>query len=447
VAAPVERMPALDGLRVVAMLLISVHHAWFFQGLPALDHGVLRDVVASAWLATESFFVVSGFVLYLPIVRAGGDMGKVSHFYARRLVRVYPLYLVVLVLLTVFGTSLTFAHVDRPPTAAGWELFGTNATLSYLPVHGLVYGGMGVNAAVWTLSVEVVFYLLLPAVTRLFLRRPWTCLLVSVVVSRLYVSFATRVDHFFPPSAAWKVPIERWHAVAQFPTYLANFAAGMALAVLVVRRRDHPLMRWARQHPAWTTVLGGIVMVVPALKAIHIKADGHDPGYIIFASGGGSIFGLTIVVLGLAYAGRGTRAVMGNRVMAYLGTELSYAYYLVHIPLMELLIVRFHVPQDRTLGSMLLLLSVIPVALLLAYPLHRWVELPPRKALSRRLAGGARRRWLPPVRLPVPATGLAHHRPAHAPSFVPSFAPGPLRAPAPVLATSFSSGWHNRWWD
>jgi len=56
-------VPALDGLRGLAALLVAAYHAWLLSGEAPLGGGPLRDALSSGHFAVSFFFVLSGFVL------------------------------------------------------------------------------------------------------------------------------------------------------------------------------------------------------------------------------------------------------------------------------------------------------------------------------------------------------------------------------------------------
>lgn len=94
---PAPHVPILDSFRGVAEVGILLYHCWLLSGEPALGGGPVRDVLSAGWLAVTLFFVLSGFVLFLPVARRGGVFGPVAPYARRRLARVAPAYHAVLV--------------------------------------------------------------------------------------------------------------------------------------------------------------------------------------------------------------------------------------------------------------------------------------------------------------------------------------------------------------
>ena len=82
VRVPVH-VPAVDGFRGIAALLVLIFHCWTMTD-PPLDTGPVRAFVASAGLGVDFFFVISGFVLFLPVVLRAGVFGSVRSYAVRR---------------------------------------------------------------------------------------------------------------------------------------------------------------------------------------------------------------------------------------------------------------------------------------------------------------------------------------------------------------------------
>jgi peptidoglycan/LPS O-acetylase OafA/YrhL len=170
---PGERphVPALDGLRGVAILLVLLHH--FASGMTG--HGpVYRLFTAAAgagWVGVDLFFVLSGFLItgILVDARDRGSPHYFRNFYARRFLRIFPLYYGTLALLLLpLARPLHARGVGAGDELISWVLgkdigrdqvwhwlYATNVLLtvrrSWLPLGNF-----------WTLAVEEHFYLLWP---------------------------------------------------------------------------------------------------------------------------------------------------------------------------------------------------------------------------------------------------------------------------------------------
>lgn len=403
-------LPGLAPLRGFAALAVALFHVSNAAGRARLDGGPVRDLAQAGYVGVDVFFVLSGLVLYLPVCRAGGDLGSLRRFWVRRVARVYPLYVLVLVAAVLLHDQLTTFDTPLPPSAAGWRLLLAHLTFTAQPVYGFFpwLTGLGVATVVWTLAVEAGFYLLLPLVARPFWRQPVAWLVGAVVVSRAWVGFGTHLERLHPggiadPSSPFGVAQAQTHWTMQLPTYLAHFATGMALAVLLVRSEGTALGTWLRRRA------GTIALVGLGLLLWWMRGDGRRTFLVQDAQWDHQVAtwrvvpAMGLLVLGLAAAAGRLHRVLAAAPLQWLG-ETSYAFYLVHYPLIAVVQMRLHVPADGSTRSGLTLLLALPLAMALAGVLHRVYEVPARSVVRRALSPAAGRAPPTPApRAPAPS--------------------------------------------
>src|SRR5919108_4947140 len=168
-------VPALDGFRGLAVLWIVVGHCWNEVGRPPLDRGVGLNVLTSSYAGLDLLFIVSGFVLFPPAALNNGSLGDLPSYFRRRFARIVPAYWVAIILVILFNPLLTTANVPLP----GTSMAGNSALLIHLSfLHEEVYGGsirngFGADGVIWTLSIEMIFYVTLPLVAAWWYRRPF----------------------------------------------------------------------------------------------------------------------------------------------------------------------------------------------------------------------------------------------------------------------------------
>jgi peptidoglycan/LPS O-acetylase OafA/YrhL len=174
-------MPQLDSLRFLAVLGVLVAHYWDSRLLGDLDW---------AHIGVSLFFVLSGFLItgiLLDCRRMADDSSQspmyfVRQFYARRFLRIFPIYYLVIVILI---------WRNIPPAREIWLWMVTYTTNIYITMHNTWVGSMG---HFWTLAVEEQFYLVWPWVV-LFLPRKW---LLPTILFIIPLSSAYKFYAYFP---------------------------------------------------------------------------------------------------------------------------------------------------------------------------------------------------------------------------------------------------------
>jgi len=163
-----SRVSALTGLRAVAALLVVGTHAAFATG--KLTHGYVGAIYARLEVGVAIFFVLTGFLLFRPWVRAaaGGSAEPDLRRYARhRIRRIVPGYTVTV--LVVFALYTVFTPGPNP----GQSWYGLLRYLTFTQIYTddylitLLHTGL---SQMWSLAVEVSFYAVLPGLAYLLLR-------------------------------------------------------------------------------------------------------------------------------------------------------------------------------------------------------------------------------------------------------------------------------------
>lgn len=161
---------SLDGLRCVSILAVIWHHS----------HGTLQvgRIGTRGFLGVDMFFVLSGFLIVTLLLRERERNGKISlkSFYARRTLRIMPLYYAV-----VLGSTALFLGL-RPGGATAQSLRESLPYLLTYTTNWVVVGG--ILDITWSLAAEEQFYLLWPPVQK-YVRRPLIVLSVLILFSQL----------------------------------------------------------------------------------------------------------------------------------------------------------------------------------------------------------------------------------------------------------------------
>jgi peptidoglycan/LPS O-acetylase OafA/YrhL len=324
-----ERFPLFDGLRAIAALSVLVYHAAFFAAARS-PNPTVTQYTGHLDVGVAIFFLISGFLLYRPFVRAHlrDQRAPATLAYGwRRFLRIVPAYWVAL---TVVALWLPLPYVFHGSNIPIYYGFGQ------IYIFGDAIGGIG---QAWTLCVEVTFYAFLPvwawAMRRVARDRRstlWvelTGLAVLFVVSTLYKVWA--LYHVAPSNLASP------RFLMPLPNFFDQFAVGMAIAVASVWYEDRPLprpLRWVRRWPAacWGVALLAL-WIVSTRIGFHgdvFQAQtrkmflGRHELYTVIA---------TALLLPVVFAVPGESIVarlLGSRVLRYLGL-VSYGIYLYHL--------------------------------------------------------------------------------------------------------------------
>ncbi|HEY2628535.1 MAG TPA: acyltransferase [Usitatibacter sp.] len=338
VRAEVGRIAGVEGFRGVAVLWVILFHCFVLRPddpwIRAIAASPLEPFVANGYLGVDLFFIISGFLLAMPWfvhANAGREPPSLAGFYARRFWRIVPAYYVQLAFLFLVVLPLvrgaTFWRSDL------W-VYLYNATAHALFLHNttpLTSGSMGINGALWTLAVEVQFYLLLPILMPLFVRWPKAMLAVALALAQ-YWRLASRdgLDWLVNEELAfgriwnWQEGVVRYLIEHQLPSYFAHFALGIVMGRTWLRARTHP-------SPAWAVDGIGVAGVVLLYCALAVNGA-------MLGSGSWALPPLALGAMLYWAAARGgplVASLLGRGPLAFTG-RISYSAYLYHLPLLIL---------------------------------------------------------------------------------------------------------------
>jgi peptidoglycan/LPS O-acetylase OafA/YrhL len=181
-------------IRLILATLVVFGH---FKVLPGLEHEAV-GIYGYADFAVAAFFVVSGYLVYGSFVNSPEiSLQKMSSFYVKRFFRIYPLYAFMILAQTVFmvwvlGDSVRFADVIK--------YLGSNLIFANFisPDIGRVLSGMhnnAINPSLWTLKIEVMFYLAVPFLWWLINRYGVKILMVTYVLSTIFAAVTLYYGH------------------------------------------------------------------------------------------------------------------------------------------------------------------------------------------------------------------------------------------------------------
>lgn len=289
------RIAGLDGLRAISVLAVVWHHSHApIPGLPISGNG---------FLGVDVFFVLSGFLISMLLLQERHATGAISlrNFYARRTLRIFPLYYAVIV---VLGCYLLWKG-----SAEGREQFLEGLPFLATYTSNWVHVG-GPMAITWSLSTEEQFYLLWPPLLALLGRR-------SVVLLLFLLGVSEAVN--FGLADAWLARVGMPYESREIlQCTFTPIILGVMLAFLL---EDSANRATLRRICAWPVLM----LIIAALLLVANTADLRGAPRLAFHI-------LTAVLLGgiaVRQESPVTRA-LEWRPLAYIGV-ISYGIYLLHM--------------------------------------------------------------------------------------------------------------------
>jgi peptidoglycan/LPS O-acetylase OafA/YrhL len=178
-----RHIPALDGLRGIAIIsVILVHANLFFGGQfgAGPNSRLLAVTFGAGWVGVDLFFVLSGFLITGILCDAKGSRGFLRNFWARRALRILPLYFGYLAFIIATRAAKPISNLDLLSLVGYYYNFWF-ALVTQKPV--------GSAHHFWSLAVEEHFYLVWPFLVMLFAKRD----LLRICVAGFAVSFILRL--------------------------------------------------------------------------------------------------------------------------------------------------------------------------------------------------------------------------------------------------------------
>lgn len=273
------RIPEVDGLRGVAILLVLFFH--YVTGIGAPRYPLWSLVTVSThlfWSGVDLFFVLSGFLISGILLDSRRSPAYFTTFYMRRIHRIFPLYFV---WLGLFYCGL-FLKCD---TALGTHLFNGTVPLWMYPLFLQNNAPLWFNseaslwmAMSWSLAVEEQFYILLPSIIRFVSKTSlaWLCGAV-ICLCPLYRSFLVETTPHINPG---------------WPFATLSRLDGLAMGILIALLVRHP--------PGWYQFIrhhGTVRVAAITLFAGLIVLTYFTPGQLAMAAYGFTLIAIFYAVL------------------------------------------------------------------------------------------------------------------------------------------------------
>ncbi len=334
VVAQAGHVPVLDGVRGVAIGLVLANHLTAFGGPHAIDQW-WNYLAWWGWIGVDLFFVLSGYLITGILLDARDKPGFFKNFYARRALRIFPLYYAILI-----GSAFILPSLLPPDKAARFGSLGDEIVFYFLYLQNFTIANAGATRhgildVTWSLAIEEQFYLVWPSVVFLVSRRALTRVCVGLfafaLVARLYLIHAGTFTAF--------------GVYVLTPCRLDALAVG---AFLAIQQRENPRFgAWARAGRSTFLLAGGAALAIVVIELLVGAVDGWAPGFgpVSLRAGftlNAVAFGGLLVWVVLSRAESLLARLFSSRPLTFLG-KYSYGLYLVHLPIRALI-------RDRVYG-------------------------------------------------------------------------------------------------
>ena len=287
-----KRVPQLDAVRGIAVLVVLFHNTDKERVFGVLSH--------LGWMGVDLFFVLSGLLITGVLLDTKGKEGYFRNFYARRCLRIWPLYYAVLLFMFVVVPLVrpSEAHQVFDSRAMPWWSYLVFIQNFLVPSITNATGPLGVT---WSLAVEEQFYLVWPLLVYFCsterLRKVAIVVVCLSPLLRLFLA-ARGIDIY-----------------ANTFCRLDGLMAGALLAMFV---RSSAKKFDTYVPVAWCALLLGLPLA--------IVAEGYHARWIVFSLA--ALAFTSFVYLALFAQQRWVRLILTNRFLVYSGL-ISYGIYLL----------------------------------------------------------------------------------------------------------------------
>ena len=357
-------VPQIDGLRFLAITPVLFFHA-ALRGERISINLPPDDQLATSWIpagqvGVSLFFFVSGYIISFPFL--AGRAPRLQDFYARRLMRLHPPYVIVLL------CCFLIVSVYTPRNAPNFEFTSAPAWHSLIAslfyVHGLVFGeNPKLNPPAWSLEFEMQFYLVAPLLLYLYLkiknRTLRRCLGAALCVALIILGQWIAENFVRQHPLRHSVLIDAYAFVLGI--LVCDYAVTAQPSSLNSDRRYDLLL-----------VLGYVGLLITGSLEYNL----FSPVLSVLNTVARAI--CILCVFAGAFRGALGRRVLGSPWIAFIGGA-CYSIYLVHVPVMHAgsaLIVHVMTPTSLWVAWVISWVVLIPLSVAVGLTFYLLVERP-----------------------------------------------------------------------
>ncbi|MBO4863137.1 MAG: acyltransferase [Eubacterium sp.] len=319
-----NHIDALDGIRTFGILLVSWFHLWELSWLSPYTHinnkllnsiGIhelnIHTWVRFGFTGVDFLILLSAVVNFLPFAKSivyDTDFPDIKEFFIKRAIRILPSYYLCLLIM------LIIALVNHSYSSTGFLI---KDLLTHLTFTGIffkdVYTTTQLNGVLWTLQLEVLYYLLMPFIAKAFKKKPYITVTVMLLITLL-------TSRFLANSLEDAMPYNNF-----FPTFAGFYACGLLITVVYYYAKKNDINSKAIKMGALIGVIFTLMIYNRILNSMYDIDRFHGQLSTRF------LLMLTIgfMTLFLIFSPWPIQKFMGNRVFKFINL-ISYNLFIWH---------------------------------------------------------------------------------------------------------------------
>jgi peptidoglycan/LPS O-acetylase OafA/YrhL len=348
----------LDGVRGLAILFVITFHVTYMTQEKVLDwhsNPLAMSILMAGGTGVTLFFVLSGFLLFMPYAKAllfAGRWPLARTFYLRRIMRIWPGYYLSLIVIALIKQRDLFLPQNWNRLGLYLSFFMDSSRLTFRLLDG----------PYWTLAIEWQFYLVLPLLMLILLllvrRVPLAARLPAVtscLLGLIALGLLVRLGGLYfrdHANATLLVPRPVLNVILFFTfgmtgKYIEDFAVGMLASLCYIYMQnmspEQRLSRLLRRLSPWLWGVGLLILLFSAMW--HFQSDPRTPAwpflqplmpYYNWLSEMLLAWGFALCIAAILFGPRALQAPFAWKPLRRVGL-ISYSLYIWHEPFLELL--------------------------------------------------------------------------------------------------------------
>lgn len=322
-----NHIKSLDGVRGLAILMVMFYHMVVVEGVSPFDNFILQSLQIG-WCGVDLFFVLSGFLITGILIDTRKDNGFYKKFYARRFIRIMPLYYALLIFSLIFIPLVDHPKAESFDRISGDEIYYVLFIQNFSIAAANTFRH-GILDVTWSLAIEEQFYLFCPFLVAAFSKKN----LCKILIAFFLASTLLRSGYLFSGGGSLG-------AYVLTPMRLEGLTSGGLLAVVMrMPELRAQISKWVK--PTFTATASILLVLWIASKGEWNSLLIQTIGYPIIAA----FFTLFIYMALHGNKNKQFQVVLESKFLGLMG-KYSYAMYLTHLPIRAVFRDTIFKPED-----------------------------------------------------------------------------------------------------